>query len=190
MRKIRRDRIKRKLEFLYHHGRPISSKIIRQKRKEKRLSKYENGGKFTWYLAGSSSISNFCMRQNDPGNLKQRNRTFLIRITRVQNEIRVRNGIRNDGQSEMNPLSTFFHSNFDASFAFPLPLLPPPPFSFLLFSTGEKRSCSREMRELAFRATYWCLFSRRRKYSALFSFTFFPLNLFGFVRYAWFVDWI
>lgn len=49
----------------------------------------------------------------------------------------------------------------------PLFLCSHPPFLFFFYS--EKRSCGWEMRELAFRGTYWYLFSRRRKYSALFS---------------------
>lgn len=66
-------------------------------------------------------------------------------------------------------------------FLFSLPLFL---FPFLFFYS-EKRSCGWEMRELAFRDTYWYLFSRRRKYSAFFPSPP-PLILFGFVRYAWF----
>lgn len=112
-------------------------------------------------------FSYFYTKQNKADYLKQGERTFLIRITRVQNEIELWNGIRNDGQAEMNPASTFFHSNFGTSFAFSLSPSVPIPIPF--FSYGEKRSCGWEMRELAFRGTYWYLFSRRRKYSALFS---------------------
>lgn len=125
------------------------------------------------------------MKQNKADYLKQGKRTFLIRITRVQNEIELWNGIRNDGQSEMNPASTFFHSNFGTSFAFSIPLLSPSFLFPFLFFYSEKRSCGWEMRELAFRDTYWYLFSRRRKYSAFFPSPP-PLILFGFVRYAWF----
>lgn len=114
------------------------------------------------------------MKQNKADYLKQGKRTFLIRITRVQNEIELWNGIRNDGQSEMNPASTFFHvfPFFGTSFAFSIPLLSLPLFlsPFLFFFYSEKRSCGWEMRELAFRGTYWYLFSRRRKYSTLFPF--------------------
>lgn len=127
------------------------------------------------------------MKQNKTDYLKQGKRTFLIRITRVQNEIELWNGIRNDGQSEMNPASTFFHSNFGTSFAFSIPLLSLPLFlsSFFFFSTVKNGHAAGKCENSHFEARIGIYF-RGDVNILLFFPSPPPLILFGFVRYAWF----
>lgn len=126
------------------------------------------------------------MKQNKADYLKQGKRTFLIRITRVQNEIELWNGIRNDGQSEMNPASTFFHSNFGTSFAFSIPLLSPSvpipiPFFFTVKNGHAAGKCENSHFE-----TRIGIYFRGDVNILLFFPSPPPLILFGFVRYAWF----